>query len=164
MFFRKQKKYEMNKDIANRALQDVFTACDKAPNTTPFDKLVLREKANTRPYNRMLLLTAMLLALTFLTPLLIVPLTAQISRWRTPEPPELVNDYVEDSCLYLQFTGDNIQYEDAYLEKQDGTILPILSYDAKSKTICFPYIEDSESNIYIPIKGGGALHLLLTPR
>ena len=56
MLFRKKKNYEMNIDTANAILQNVFAAEAKAPNTIPFDKLVLREKANTRFYDRALIL------------------------------------------------------------------------------------------------------------
>ena len=56
MFFEKKNKYEMNIDTANEILQNVFAAESKTPNTVPFDKLVLRQKANTRFYNRILVI------------------------------------------------------------------------------------------------------------
>ena len=44
-----KKTYQMNIDKANDTLQNVFAACNKAPNTIPFDKLVLQQAAHTRP-------------------------------------------------------------------------------------------------------------------
>ena len=64
MFFSKNSKYEMNKETANAALQNVFAACDKAPNTIPFDKLLLREKLNTHIYDRLVVLVLLLLLFT----------------------------------------------------------------------------------------------------
>lgn len=164
MFFHKHQKYEMNMETANAALQNVFAACDKAPNTIPFDKLVLREKLNTRCYNRLLFIAALLLLLTFLSPLAIVPVSEYLdSRFPTTEA-KLITDYVENGYLYLQLEGDNILYKDAYLEKPDGTVIPVQSYDRKKGILCLPYIDDAETNIYIPLKNGKVLHLLLSPQ
>ena len=108
MFCHKNKKYQMDMDTANAALQNILAACDQAPNTIPFDKIVLRQKANTKPYNRLIVLTAVLLLLTFLSPLTIVPIATRLEPYFTPKPIKLVKDYIEDDILYLQFSGDDI--------------------------------------------------------
>lgn len=164
MFFSKNSKYEMNKETANAALQNVFAACDKAPNTIPFDKLLLREKLNTHIYDRLVVLVLLLLLFTFLSPLAIVPVSEFLERVFAPEKVQMTDNYVEDGFLYIQLKGDNILYEDAYLERSDGTIVPAASYDIKTKTICFPFVEDGESNIYIPVTDSSPLHLLLSPQ
>lgn len=164
MFFQKQNKYKMNPDMANQTLQNVFAACDRESNATPFDKLILRKRANTRVYDRLILLTSLFLLLTFLAPLFIVPVSTMLGKRTNSESPALVRDYVEDSCLYLELKGDHIVYEEAYLEKADGTIIPVLSFDRETKTLCFPYVDNAESNIYIPIRGSDPLHLLLSPQ
>ena len=164
MFFHKRQKYEMNMESANVALQNVFAACNKAPNTIPFDKLVLREKLNTRCYDRLLIMVALLLLLTFLSPLAVVPVSGFLERCFVSAEVRLIDDYVEDGYLYLQLEGDNILYEDAYLEKPDGTVIPVQFYDSKKRILCLPYIDDAESNIYIPLKNGKVLHLLLSPQ
>ena len=102
MFFQKQNKYKMNPDIANHTLQNVFAACDRESNATPFDKLILRKRANTRVYDRLILLTSLFLLLTFLAPLFIVPVSTMLGKRTDSESPALVRDYVEDSCLYLE--------------------------------------------------------------
>lgn len=75
MFFGRKNKYEMNMDTANTILQNVFASESKIPNTVPFDKLVLRQKANTRFYDRILIILFLVLLLTFLSPLAFTPLT-----------------------------------------------------------------------------------------
>lgn len=163
MLFRKNKKYQMDMDAANAALQNILAACDKAPNTIPFDKLVLRQKANTKVYNTLLIITAIILLITFLSPLTIVPIATYTEKLLAPEPATLVNDYVQDNILYLEFSGDNILYEDCYMETSAGEQFSPSSYDSGQGLICFPFDSSQEVNIYIPVKDNATLHFLLTP-
>lgn len=164
MFFRKNKKYQMNMDTANTILQNVFAAESQTPNTIPFDKLVLREKANTRFYDRFLVMLSVVVLFVFLSPLAFIPITGNPITGFSSGTLELVDDYVEKDCLYLQVDGAPVLYKDAYLETTDGTRYSPISFDEKTGTLCFPYIENLESNIYIPTMDGGTLHLLLTPQ
>lgn len=164
MSFKKRKTYQMDIKQADSALQNIFEACNQSPNTIPFDKLVLRRKANTKIYNRLLTASAIILLITFLSPFYIVPVSRVTEKLFTPKPVVLINDYLEEDILYLQFTGDNILYEEAYLETPDGQKIYAIIYDAKKQLIGFPYIEEAESNIYIPIKNNTPLHFLLSPR
>ena len=75
MFFR-QKKYQMNIEQADATLQKVFATCKQSPNTTSFDKLLLRRQLNTRFLDNLLILTAIILLLTFLAPLFIASVNA----------------------------------------------------------------------------------------
>uniref|UniRef100_UPI004055BBF1 hypothetical protein n=1 Tax=Acetatifactor sp. TaxID=1872090 RepID=UPI004055BBF1 len=164
MSFMKKNTYQMDIDRANSTLQNIFAACDQAPNTIPFDKLVLRQKVNTRIYNRLLVITAAVFLLTFLSPLIIVPVSNMMEHLLAPTPVVLLNDYREGDILYLQLAGDHILYEEAYLETISGERYYAVSYDAAKQLIAFPYIEDSEANIYIPIKDNEPLHFLLSPK
>lgn len=60
----------MNTQDADNTLKNVLAACDMAPNTIPIDKLLLRQKFGTAPYDiclRLLLLQIIiLLVLPFL--------------------------------------------------------------------------------------------------
>lgn len=162
-FFRK-KTYQIDIQKADSALQNIFAACNQSPNTIPFDKLVLRQKANTQIYNRLLIATAIILLFTFLAPFYIVPLSHVTEKLFTPEPVVLLNDYLEDDILYLQLAGDNILYEEAYLETHDGQRIAAVYHDKAKQLIGFPFPEEGESNIYIPIKNSEPLHFLLTPQ
>ena len=86
MFFRKNKIYKMDPGQANSALQNIFAACDQTPNTIPFDKLLLRQKLNTRKYDILLCVIALALFFTFLSPLVIVPLSQSVEQMTAPEP------------------------------------------------------------------------------
>lgn len=164
MSFRKNKKYQMDMDTANAALQNIFAACDKAPNTIPFDKIILRQTANTKNYNILIIITSIILFFTFIAPLTVVPAAACMENFFTPDPVVLTNDYVDGEILYLEFTGDNILYADCYMETVDGNRIEAASFDSKQGLIGFPYDSTQEVNIYIPIKNGTELHFLLTPQ
>lgn len=164
MLFRKAKKYEIDMNAANSTLQNVFAACEKTPNTVPFDKLTLREKLNTSSFDRMICITIVIIFLTLLLPVIIVPACTKLDQFNKPQKVELINDYVEDGYLYIQIKGDHIQFQNAYMETLDGTVYEVISYERKTGILCFPYIEDTESNIYIPVRDAAPFHLLLSPQ
>lgn len=162
MFFHKKNTYQLDMATANNALQNILSTCNQPVNTIPFDKLVLRRKINAAAYNRLIIATAVILLLTFLCPLAIVPLSKASATLLTPTPAELTLDYVEAGILNLEFTGDNILYDEAYMETLSGEIIHPLSVDSKNGRICFPFLT-KEANIYIPVKDASPLHLLFTP-
>lgn len=161
MLFKSRKKYRMNMEQANATLQNVFAACNQTPNTIPFDKLVLRKKLNTRVYNRMIVLTALLLFITFLAPLAVAPVSVFLSR--QPEKVTLLSDSIENGVICLTLSGDGILYTEAYQETADGIKEAPLSYDKDTGTIYFTYYETA-TNIYIPIENAPTFHLLLSPQ
>lgn len=162
MFFHKKNRYELDMTTANNALQNILSSCNQPVNTIPFDKLVLRKKVNAASYNRLIAATALIFVLTFLSPLAIVPLSELSETLFVPAPAELTLDYVENNILSLQFTGDNILYNEAFMETMSGEIIEPLSVDAAQGVISFPFLSE-EANIYVPVKGGEAIHLLFTP-
>lgn len=162
MFFSKKKIYQMDMKQANEALQNIFAACNQAPNTIPFDKLILRKQLNTKRYTRLIVITVLTLVLTFVSPYAIVPLCQMLSPEEPSKTVTLLEDYREGDILYLTFSQGNVLYGEAYLETAEGEIIPALSYDAKTNTIAFPYIADEECNIYIPVKDSLPLHFLLS--
>lgn len=162
MFFSKKKIYQMDMEQANKALQNIFAACNQAPNTIPFDKLVLRKQLNTALYTRLIVITVITLVLTFVSPLAIVPVCNMLSPAESHTSVSLLDDYRDGDTLYLTFSQGNVLYGKAYLETAEGEIIPALSYDEKTNTIAFPYISDKECNIYIPVADGFPLHFLLS--
>lgn len=70
LFKTRHKKYEYNieMDVANKMLQNVFEAVGQAPNRIPLDKLALRKKAKTK-----YLLIAKTISITFLILTLLMP-------------------------------------------------------------------------------------------
>lgn len=156
----KKKTYQIDKETANTALQNVFAACHETPNTIPFDKLVLREKAHTQKYDNLLIIIIIIIALTILAPL---PFLG-FKEYSAYSPIVLTKHYVAGNKLYLELdTGNHtINYEEAYLLSSGGNIYEIVSYDSTSYSLCFPYIS-KECNIYIPYDEDSLLHLSLTP-
>ena len=144
MFFHKKNRYELDMTTANNALQNILSSCNQPVNTIPFDKLVLRKKVNAASYNRLIVATTLIFVLTFLSPAV------------------LTLDYVENNILSLKFTGDNILYEEAFMETVSGEIIEPLSVDSSKGVINFPFLSE-EANIYVPVKNGETLHLLFTP-
>ncbi|WP_075721600.1 hypothetical protein [Roseburia sp. 499] len=163
MLFSKNKKYHLNSKQANDTLQNVFAACHHTPNTVPFDKILLRQKKNTRTYDVLLFLTALLLLVTFLSPLAVAPTEYLLQRDTTHEKIVLVSDNLTDDVLCLTLSGDGILFGRAYQETDTGIKEPALSYDSKAGTICFTY-HKTETNIYIPIENAPTFHLLLSPK
>ena len=110
----------------------------------------------------MIAATAVIFVLTFLSPLIIVPLSEFNEKVFAPAPAELTLDYVENNVLSLKFTGDNILYDEAFMETLSGEIIEPLSVDTSKGVINFPFLSE-EANIYVPVKNGETLHLLFTP-
>lgn len=161
MFFQKRKSYQLNKKQADATLQKVFEACQQPPNTIPFDKLLLRQKLNTCFYDCLIALTGILLLLTFLSPLMVSPVSSLLQEKEGHAT--LVSHTLEGDTLCLTLSGEGILYEEAYQETADGITEGALSYDQKTQTLCFTYYE-TETNIYIPLKNAPTLHLLLSPQ
>ncbi len=162
MFFHKKNRYELDMTTANNALQNILSTCNQPVNTIPFDKLVLRKKINAASYNRLIIATALIFVLTFLSPLAIIPLSELNERLFSPTPAVLTLDYVENNILSLKFTGENILYKEAFMETLSGEIIAPLSVDSSKGVINFPFLSE-EANIYVPVKNGEPLHLLFTP-
>ena len=156
MFFHKKNRYELDMNTANNALQNILSTCNQPVNTIPFDKLVLRKKINAASYNRLIVATAVIFVLTFLSP------SEFNEKLFTPAPAELTLDYVENNVLSLKFTGDNILYDEAFMETLSGEIIEPLSVDSAKGVISFPFLTE-EANIYVPVSGGETIHLLFTP-
>lgn len=156
------KKHHMDLKQADATLQNVFKACHIPPNTVAFDRLALRRKLNTRIYNRLLAVTALLLLLAFLLPLAVSPASVFSGFGETSEV-ILISDTLSGDVLKLTLSGSGICYSEAYQETASGIIEPALSYNEKTGVISFSYY-GTETNIYIPLENAPDFHLWLSPR
>ncbi len=161
--FRQKNKYTMNPEAASATLQKVFDSVEKVPNNVPFDKLLLRKKPTTIFFDYHVFVCILLLVITLAAPVFVVPLASFTGSFISAEPVRLDSHHRSGDMIYLTFTGDNIDPDNAYLVTTDGTVYEPLSYDYKTQTFKFPFIEDQESNIYIPVADADSLHFLLTP-
>ena len=158
--FRKKKTYQMDIKSADTTLQNIFAACNETPNTVPFDKLLLRQKAHTRNYDILLAIIALIIFITLLAPLPFLAFREHVNY----SPVILEEHYVSNDRLHLVLdTGNHeIKYEEAYLVSATGTVYEIVSYDDSAHSLCFPYVP-YECNIYIPYGNDLQLHLLISP-
>ena len=157
-----KKKHHMDLKQADATLQNVFKACHIPPNTTSFDRLALRRRLNTRIYNRLLIITALLLLFTFILPLAVSPAAPFFKRGGASEV-VLVSDTLSGDVLKLMLSGSGILYDEAYQETASGITEPALSYNEKTGVISFSYY-GTETNIYIPLENAPTFHLWLSPR
>ncbi len=158
--FRKKKTYQMDIKSADTTLQNIFAACNETPNTVPFDKLLLRQKAHTRNYDILLAIIALIIFITLLAPLPFLAFRETVNY----SPVILEEHYVSNDRLHLVLDTGNqeIKYEEAYLVSATGTVYEIVSYDDSAHSLCFPYVP-YECNIYIPYGNDLQLHLLISP-
>ena len=165
MFFSKRQKYHMDIADANVALQNILVACKQPPSSLPVDKILLRQKVRVQKYNVLLLITALILLITFALPLCAVPFVplGHTVHAQTDSGITLLSDELTDGVLTLTFEGENILFAESYLQLPDGTIESPLSYDKAANTICFAY-HDSAINIYISVENAPVYHLLISPK
>lgn len=156
-------KYQISMDTANATLQNVLTACNQSPNAIPFAKIVQTQKVNTRIYGKLISLASLLLLFTFLLPVYILPLSDITTDFFAPKPVTLVHHYLEEDVLYLEFNGDNIVYQQAYMVTEDGEKHFPLSYDEHKKNMSFTYFSGQEILFHIPVRDANEVQLLLTP-
>lgn len=165
MFFNKKQKYQMDIADANSALQNILAACKQPPSSLPVDKILLRQKAKVQQYNMLLVVTALILLITFITPLCAVPFlsSGNIAHPQSHSSITLLSDDLADDILTLTFAGEGILFTESYLELSDGTTEAPLSYNEASNTICFTY-HNTDINIYIPVENAPVYHLLISPQ
>ncbi len=161
MFVKKAPKFQLDADKADSALQSILTTCNQTPSSLPINQIILRQKMNTRPYNRLLIVAFLLFLLQFCVPFIIVPAAKYTSQYFTVSPVIMTGYEQEGDYLYLTFQGDYIQFSEAYMETADEIRYPATSFDKKSKTICFPFLQGEEINFYIPVMNGKTVQLLL---
>lgn len=161
-FKKKKKKYHMNIDTANETLQNVFSACEKEPNTIPFDKIVLRNRFNRFFYNICMLILCICFVLLLLCPLAFLPKAPSL-QLQTEQGISLLSHNRVHDTLVLVLSDPNILSDECFmLTLEDEKIMP-LSFDAESNTLIFPYPSE-EVNIYVYSSTGAFLHLLLSPK
>lgn len=159
-----KKNYEIDVQTADQMLQNVFAACDREPNSTPFDKIVLRSKQDFRSDNSFIIATLLFLLLTFIAPLFFPPSRIFLSVDSAYGRPLTIEEHsLSNDTFTISLKGASIDLANTYMEGESGTVLYPMSYDRESNTIVFPY-EGEEYNIYIFDTYGKCLHLLLAPR
>lgn len=160
---KEQNKYTMDLKQADQTLQNIFAACEQKPNTIPFDKIVLRQRAKTRSFTLGKYLCLLFIVLLFIVPFVFPHSHAKISSTQNYSSNlEVESHYVSGSQFTLFLSGEDIDYADSYASAADGTIYLPVGSDATEHKIVFPYV-GKEVNIYIYDSKGNYIQLLLTP-
>lgn len=161
--FTHSSKDNLDRKVASDKLNTILDNCELNPTVRPTADLFFRRHLNRLLLDHLLPVIASLLIILFLIPLVFVPGFRYFESQIHPKPVSLVEHHLDGDSLVLKLSGDHILFDEAYLCKPDGTIIPVSSYDKKEQTLCFPFISDAETNIYIPVKGANTFQLLLTP-
>ena len=158
----RSKKYNMSRTDASRTLQNVFTACNREPNVTNFDILILRSIAQTN-----LVSTCKWIAKGLIFLVLIAPVALLNTNFKV-DTRGIVSDkiIIEDHQLYtdhfvLIVHGEDIAYDNIYARNIEGDVVFPNHYDVVTGEIDFPYNNESLT-IFIPDKNGHVLTATLS--
>lgn len=160
----KRQKYQMDLSSANETLQSVFAACKQEPNTIPFDKLILRQRARTKPFTIGKYLSILFVILLFIVPFVFPHSKTSIST----EPNSLselsiVNHYTDDDSFTLILSGEKIDFDSCYAVDINNVHYEPVSYNKKENKIVFPYYGEA-LNIYIYDVNAHSIQVILTPK
>lgn len=162
-FFRKKRKVDIDIKTADEMLQNIFAACDMTPNRVPFDKIVLRSKLNLVADNLLIVIAALLFAVSFIVPLFFPHSRAFLSlSGDSARELTLADHGMTEDSFWISFGGSPLDFNECYMEGEDGHVVYAEKYDRFNNTIEFPYTR-MEYNIYIYDVNGKRMHLLLSP-
>ncbi|MBQ1526115.1 MAG: hypothetical protein IJR19_03920 [Lachnospiraceae bacterium] len=156
-----RKKYSMDLKSANDILQNVLKENNKEPNTVPFDRLVFSNTVNVAFAKTGRIASLCLLVLIALSPLAFKDNGFSVRNSGLIEK-IIVSDhqlYSDHFVMYLK--GSNIDYDNIYARKPDGTFVFPTSVDEETGEVTFPY-EGLSLNIYIPDLNGKVLQAILS--
>ena len=128
-FFRKKRKYTMDTAAATNALQNIFEACDRTPNVTPFDVMLKTSRPDNRLITVAIWVCVVSLALTLASPL-------------TLSQTELTDYYNDDTYLYLDCSGRTLVPEECTMVGDSGREYTYVSFNSRSNTISFEIPEE----------------------
>lgn len=147
----KIRRYSMNKRQADKMLQNVFMECNQTPNTTPFDKLVIKGFAQTKAITVCKYTALALLIFILLTPLFFRNPEFVVKRTFFTETVISNHQLNEDSFL-LVIEGTSIDEDGIHAIKDTGEpVFPTRIQHNENMTISVEFPFDGDSmNIYIP--------------
>lgn len=159
---RKEKKYNIDIETADKVLQNVFAACDSAPNTTKLEEIESRSRQNLLSENIMIVISGVLFLAVFFVPLLFPHADAFVSADSHIKELKVSDHCMTQDSFSISFSGYALDVDLSYMEGADGRIVKAVRYDRETNTIVFPYYPE-EYNIYVYDVKGRGIHLLLDP-
>ncbi len=166
MFFKKKyskNKYSMDMNTANDTLQKVFAACDTPPNTIPFDKIVLRQKAHTRTFFIGKWICFICLLLILIAPLAFHDSPSYSNTASEMNHMKIEKHYIKENKFIIYLSGPNLNLSYSYAVTQDGTVFLPDYYNNETGELVFPY-PNKPLNIFISRDQDEFLQVILTPK
>jgi hypothetical protein len=160
--FKKKKVYTMDLESANDTLQNVFAAVDQEPNIVPFDKIVLRQKANTFSTTLCKYATLIMILLLLIIPFFTLQSNASVHSDVGESNINIVDHYIGENTIHLTLDSNNYYYPSCYsIDAEGHRHLPIVNSEDPCHLI-FQYT-GVELNIYIADIHGEYYQLIVTP-
>ncbi len=156
-----KKRYSVDIESANTTLQNILQECDKEPNSIPFDKLVYSNTLHTAYAKTCRIVSLLLLMFICISPLFFRNPGFSVKNSGFLEKIIVIDHQLYDDRFVLYLSGTNINYNDIYARKNDGTFVFPMSMDEDMGEVVFPF-ENSSLNIYIPDISGNMLQAVLT--
>lgn len=158
-------KYNMDINTANDILQNVFAAKQQAPNTTPFDKIVLKSKARTSLVTSCMWVGIIMLCLTILSPLAFRSTDFKVTDFTEAQNLQIVEHQLFTEEFVMIVSGSKLDYQSVYASKNDGTVIfpSRIRFINGNAEITIPY--DGEAlNLFIPDTDGNVMQAILSER
>ena len=158
-------KYTMDMTTANSILQNVFIAGEQSPNTTPFDKIVLRSRAKTTLVTACMWVGIVMLLLVLLSPLAFHSQELKVTSFEADKNIQIASHQLYSSEFVMMISGEMLDYKNIYAVKDDGTmVFPSRIRFVNDQTeVTIPY-DGTSLNIYIPDLDGNVMQAILSER
>ncbi len=159
LFKKQTDEYTIDTEVADQMLQNVFKSVGQKPNTIPFDKLLLRQKAKTGNLRIARAVAVAALIFTFIMPFVFR------KSYMDHTKPQIIQDYKEEGMLWIQLNDidSGVDFSTIYAKTEDGTILLPAKIDAKAQKVAFE-IKEKTLNIYISDYSGNVTHAVYTAK
>ncbi len=142
-------------------VQNVFAELNMTPNSTPFDKIVLKGLANTVFARTCRYISLAFLIASLLTPLAFINSTFIVENKESESKIVISDHQLYDDHFTMVLSGTDINYDDIYARLPDGSFVFPSSIDRTNGFVTFPF-DDASLNIYIPDINGNILQAILT--
>lgn len=138
--FRSKKRYMMDQSIAEGTLQNVFAACHREPNVTPFSEILKNNRLNNTPYNLGIWVCLVFFILSLLCPL-------------TFTQTDLKEYYSDAQYIYLDCSGKQLDPDRCYIRDTRGLVYSYHSFNAQNNTITFEK-PDTDATLHLIFSNG----------
>lgn len=147
---------------ANDTLQNVFAACEKEPNIVPFDKIILRRKADTLSACISKHATIIMILILICVPLFTLQTNANIETKLSTSSIHIVDHYVTNNAIHLILEDNNYYYSSCYSLDANGTRNLAIIDPVHPNHLVFTYT-GVMLHLYLGDEVGKYLHLIITP-